>query len=140
MIVINEEKFPMIYANIDGAETVEDMEMFLSCFNKWLSRDEKFGVIFNQRNAMAAAGKSSKEVAKMETKWVRQNKLRIAERCLGIAVVPDSEILVNKWRPSAAKTIKNKFGCSGQVFSTLADAENWIKEQIYHPTSRLVPD
>ncbi|MEH2412100.1 hypothetical protein [Nostoc sp.] len=66
----------------------------------------------------------------MEAKWVRQNKLRIAERCLGIAVIHDSETLFEKWRPTAAKTIKNKFGSSGQVFSTFVDAERWIIEQI----------
>ncbi|PMB15554.1 hypothetical protein [Fischerella thermalis] len=129
MPTFNEEKWPVVYAHFDGAQTLDGVEQYLRRFDYWLSREEKFYLVLNQTNASAADTNRSKEVHQLETEWIRQNKPRIASYCSGMAMVIDSTEVLNKWQPIATKAIENMFGCPGQAFGTVAEAEEWIEKQ-----------
>ncbi|MBW4677717.1 MAG: hypothetical protein KME52_28080 [Desmonostoc geniculatum HA4340-LM1] len=129
MITFNEEKWPVVYAHFHGVQTLEDVEKYLLRFDYWLSREEKFSLIINQINAAESDANRSKDVQKHETKWIIQNRSRIASYCSGMAMVLDSAELLNKWQSIASKAIENMFGCPGQAFGTIAEAEQWTFEQ-----------
>lgn len=129
MLTVNDKTWPIVYVNFDGARTLEDVQDYLQNFDNWLSREEKFSLIINQTNAEIADSNSSKEVKKIEMQWINENKPRIAKYCSNIAMVVDSDEMLSKMQPMAAKVVEHMFGCSGQAFGVIQEAESWIKEQ-----------
>ena len=130
MVTFNEEKWPIVYVYIDGITNFQDLQTYLTRFYIWLSREECFGIILKQNMAQQAQEKPPTEVRKLEIEWSRQNKPRIAQYCLGMAMVIDYMEMLQKWQPIASKAILNMFGCSGQVFGVIAPAEEWIANQM----------
>ncbi len=130
MITFNEEKFPVVYVYIDGVNTIQDLQAYLNRFDNWLSRQECFGIILQQKFPQQAQDKPSKEVKKLEIEWSKQNKHRISKYCFGMAIVIDSKEFFEKWQPIASQSILNMFGCPGQVFAAIPPAEEWIAKQI----------
>lgn len=130
MIIFNEEKWPIVYVYIDGERTLEDLQVYLNRFDNWLSRKEYFGIILEQKFAQQVKGKPSKEIKELERKWIHQNKSQISQYCLGMAMVMNSTEVFKKWQPIASKSILNMFGCSGQVFAAIAQAEEWMVKQM----------
>ena len=130
MIKFNEEKFPVVYIYIDGGNTIQDLQTYLNRFDNWLSRQEYFGIILQQNFPQQAQEKPSKEVKQLEMEWSKQNKHRISKYCLGMAIVVDSNEILEKWQPIASKSILNMFGCPGQVFAAIPEAEEWLAKQM----------
>jgi len=130
VIQIDEKSGSIFYVTFNGPKQMDDIETYLSRFDEWLSQDKTFSLILNQIDAEAAEANRAEGSQKREAEWLRQNKPRIAQRCAWIAMVLDSAILVEKWQPIAPKAIENMFGCSGRVFSSVSDAEQWIEKQM----------
>ena len=130
MIIFNEEKWPVVYVYIYGEQTFQDLQDYLNRFDNWLSREESFGIILKQEFAQQVQEKPSKEIKQLERGWFRQNKPRISKYCLGMAMVINSTEVLEKWQPIASKSILNMFGCSGQVFAAITQAEEWIVKQM----------
>ncbi|BAY84419.1 hypothetical protein NIES267_39150 [Calothrix parasitica NIES-267] len=129
MLKINDRTWPIVYVHFDGARTLEDVQEYLENFENWLSREKEFSLIINQNNAEIADSNSSKEVKKIEMQWIHENKPRIAKYCSNIAMVVDSDEMLSKMQPMAPKVVEHMFGCSGQAFSSMQEAESWIEEQ-----------
>lgn len=129
MLTINDKTWPLVYVNFDGARTLEDVQEYLQNFDDWLSREEKFSLIINQTNAEIADSNSSKEVKKIEMQWIHENKPRITKYCSNIAMVVDSDKMLSKMQPMAPKVVEQMFGCLGQAFGSIQEAESWIEEQ-----------
>ncbi|GEM_PF-4754774 len=129
MLTINDKTWPIVYVNFDGVRTLEDVQEYLQNFENWLSREEQFSLIINQTNAELADSNSSKEVKKIEMQWINENKPRIAKYCSHIAMVVDWDEMLNKMQPMAPKVVEQMFGCSGQAFGSIQEAEDWIEEQ-----------
>jgi hypothetical protein len=127
MVTCSDEKWPIVYIHVDGAPTLEDLHIYLNYCDKWLSREEPFGVVYNQTNAEIAEKNESKEVHKLENEWKNQNKSRFTQYCFGIACVVDSIKLLQKSQIIVAKSIPNTFGCPGMAFGTIAEAEKWLE-------------
>ena len=130
MVIFNEEKWPVVYVYIDGEKTLQDLQDYLTRFDKWLSRKECFGIIQKQEFTEQVQKKESKEIKQLERKWIRQNKPRISQYCLGMAMIMSSTEALEKWQPIASKSILNMFGCSGQVFAAIPQAEEWMTKQM----------
>lgn len=129
MLTINDKTWPIVYVNFDGVRTLEDVQEYLQNFENWLSREEKFSLIINQTNAELAHSNDSKEAHTIEIQWVNENKPRIAQYCSNVAMVIDSSEMLAKMQPMAPKVIKQMFGCLGQAFGSIQEAEDWIKQQ-----------
>ncbi|NJM22187.1 MAG: hypothetical protein HC907_27475 [Richelia sp. SM1_7_0] len=129
MLTINDKTWPIIYVNFDGARTLEDVEEYLQNFENWLSREEQFSLIINQTNAEIADSNSSKEVKKIEMQWIHENKPRIAKYCSNIAMVVDWDEMLSKMKTMVPKVVEQMFGCSGQAFGSIQEAEDWIKQE-----------
>jgi DNA gyrase inhibitor GyrI len=48
MLIIQEDYYPIVIVQFEGAATVEDTEKYLSRFNNWLSQSQLFGLIVHQ--------------------------------------------------------------------------------------------
>jgi 2-keto-4-pentenoate hydratase/2-oxohepta-3-ene-1,7-dioic acid hydratase in catechol pathway len=129
MITI-EEQFPLIYIQLDGTQTIDDLKVYFNSFSRWLSRQEKFGLIIDQTKPEEAAKNETKEMRQFEAQWFKEHKPQISMYCCGIAIVMHSEEMLKKWQPVAAKAFLNMAGCPGQVFGTIVLAQEWINSQL----------
>ena len=129
MLTLNDKTWPIVYVHFDGARTIEDVTEYLQQFENWLSRKEKFSLIINQTNAEIADSNRSKEAQKIEMQRNNEKKYRNAQYCSNMAMVMDSGEMLIKMQPIAPKAIENMFGCSGQAFGSIKEAESWIEEQ-----------
>ncbi|BAC88264.1 hypothetical protein [Gloeobacter violaceus] len=140
MLTVDEQKHPIYYLLFDGTPTAQDTEAHLASWERWLSEGESFGVIQRQVGVEAGEGKPPKEGHKLEVDFFRRNRPRIAGLCFGVAVVLDSEAMLDKWQPLAAKAIENMVGCTGRAFGTVAEAVQWLEErQIAAPPIEAAP-
>lgn len=135
MLTIDDSRWPIVSAHLQGSDSPAEMTQFYAQFETWLARQEQFFLILQRDNAEAAneRGKRSpedKQMRKDGITWMKAHKPQISQYCAGIAVVPDSTKLVTLWGPIASKVIQNLYGCSGRVFSSLADAEAWAADQL----------
>jgi|GEM_PF-141 len=146
MVTINDARWPVVSVRIQGLDSPEGMAQLYARFEEWLARQEQFCIIFQRDNAEEAEdkGKRSPEAKQMRKDgitWAKTHKPQIAQYCAGIAMVPDSAKLVAVQRPIMAKVTKHMYGCPGQVFSSVAEAEQWAAEQLgisLQPTETLV--
>jgi hypothetical protein len=131
MIIINESNYPIVSIRFENASTLEDTEKYLSYFDKWLSLNQKFGLILDQSTAQQQEDQVKSNSVEIEAihrltvEWAKQNKDRITQFCFGMALVYDGDDL-EKRKKAAPKTIAGIFGCLGQVFASQVEAEQWL--------------
>lgn len=135
MITINESNYPIVSVHFENASTLADTEKYLAYFDKWLSSNQKFGLILDQLTSQKQESAQVAEVnhnpAEIESihrltvEWAKQNKDRITQFCLGMAIVYDGDDL-EKRKKAVPKTIAGIFGCLGQVFTSQVEAEQWL--------------
>ncbi|TYQ29827.1 hypothetical protein [Pseudanabaena sp. UWO310] len=142
MITIDEDKYPLVSINFGRKTTLEGTKKYLSYFDKWLSQEQKFGLILNQANAPQDLAKqdSAKQdleqiendpeeieaVHQLTVHWAKEHKPQITLFCVGIALVVEEHEL-GKRQKAAPKTIAGLFGCMGQVFANPLAAEQWLR-------------
>ncbi|WP_103667728.1 hypothetical protein [Pseudanabaena sp. BC1403] len=135
MIDINESNYPIVSVHFENASTLEDTEKYLAHFDKWLSSNQKFGLILDQSTSQKQESAQVAEVNhnpseieavhRLTVEWAKQNKDRIMQFCLGMAIVYDGDDL-EKRKKATPKTIAGIFGCLGQVFASQVEAEQWL--------------
>ena len=135
MIAINESNYPIVSIHFRNVSTLEDTEKYLSYFDKWLSLNQKFGLILDQSNyrnqesvqedQVKSDSAEIEAVHRLTVEWAKQNKDRITQFCIGMALVYNGDDL-EKRKKATPKTITGIFGCSGQVFTSQGEAEQWL--------------
>jgi len=135
MITINESNYPIVAVHFGNTSTLDDTKKYLSSFDKWLTSKQKFGLILdqstshNQESTQEAPINHDPEeieaVHRLTIEWAKQNKDRVTQFCLGMAIVYDGDDL-EKRKKAAPKTIAGIFGCLGQVFASQVEAEQWL--------------
>lgn len=125
-----DEQFPIVYVQFDGPRTLEEVQSFLDRFDTWLSRGQAFGMIINQLNAEAAAAAQSQEIYQLQAQWIQQRKPLISNFCFGMVSVLDSDELLNKAKPAVEQMTQSMYGCPGQAFGTVSEAEQWLQKQM----------
>ena len=135
MITINESNYPIISVHFENASTIVDTKKYLSYFDKWLSLNQKFGLILDQSisqkqesgqvNQVESNPAEIEAIHRLTVEWAKQNKDRITQFCLGMAIVYDGDDL-EKRKKATPKTIAGIFGCLGQVFVSQVEAEQWL--------------
>ena len=130
MIAINEANYPIISVHFERVATLEDTEEYLYHFNSWLSHEQQFGVIVHQSNSQGRDTAQVEAVHRLIVQWTKQNKLKIAQFCVGMALVINAAEMLENRRKTAAKTITAIYGCPGQVFATQMEARQWIQQQM----------
>ena len=74
--------------------------------------------------------KREKEAQRLSNQWLKANKPRIGERCVGIAMVlPNAGTFMKLMRPVAKRSMKRMMGAPGDMFFEKSKAETWMKEQ-----------
>lgn len=135
MITINESNYPIVSVHFRNMSTLEDTEKYLSYFDKWLSLNQKFGLILDQSNyenkesvqedQVKSDSAEIEAVHRLTVEWAKQNRDRITQFCLGMALVYNGDDL-KKRKKASPKTIAGIFGCLGQVFASQVEAEQWL--------------
>ena len=135
MITINESNYPIVSVHFGNASTLADTEKYLSYFDKWLSLNQKFGLILDQSNyenqesvqedQVKSDSAEIEAVHRLTVEWAKHNKDRITQFCLGMALVYNGDDL-EKRKKAAPKTVAGIFGCLGQVFASQVEAEQWL--------------
>ncbi|OYQ63502.1 hypothetical protein B9G53_16780 [Pseudanabaena sp. SR411] len=131
MITIDESNYPIVSVHFENSSTLADTEKYLAHFDKWLSFNQKFGLILdqstsqNQEDQVKSDPEEIEAVHRLTVEWAKQNKDRITQFCLGMAIVYDGDDL-EKRKKAAPKTIAGIFGCLGQVFTSQGEAEQWL--------------
>ncbi len=123
----DESGWPVVKIRFEEPTTMEDMEEYIARWERWLARGEPMGVLASYEGEQE---KSSKEVRKLANRWQKENKDRIGEHCVGIAMCVKSSKLMALFRPIASRAMKKKMGCPGEVFGDEQEAEAWLKQRL----------
>lgn len=135
MLTLDDSRWPIVTAHFQGSDTLPEMQQFLEHFESWLKRREPFALIIrrDQSEAAEAKGKLSdeaKRIRKISMDWNKTHKSDCSQYCVGIAMVPDSTKMLAIMRPVATKVIQSMYGCPGNVFASVEEAETWTKEKL----------
>lgn len=130
MITINEANYPIISVHFEHVVTLEDTEKYLHHFNNWLSLERQFGIIVHQSNSQEKDTAQVEAVHRLIVQWTKQNKSKIAQFCVGMALVIDAAEILENRQKTDPKTITAIYGCPGQVFATPMEARHWIQQQM----------
>ena len=133
MVKINEEKWPVVYVQYEGARTAEDLLAFQQHFEGWLSRQEQFGIVFIQTGMdQQTTSSPPKKLHEMQVTWTQQHRESIQRYCIGMATAIDSTNveLLNRLRQVAPTYLEQTYACQGDIFATLAEAEQWIAQRM----------
>lgn len=129
MITIN-EAYPLISVHFEQVVTLGDTEKYLAHFDNWLAHEHQFGIVVHQSNSQAGDKAQVEAVHRLITQWAKQNKSKIAQFCVGMALVVDAAQNSENQRKTAPKTITAIYGCPGQVFTTQIEARQWVQQQM----------
>lgn len=133
MVKINEETWPIVYVHYEGARSPGELAVFCERFEQWLSRQEKFGIVFIQ-TGMDQQNTSSppKELHEAQVAWTQQHREAIQRYCVGMSTTIDSTDveLLNRLRRIAPAYLEQTYACQGDIFTTLAEAEQWINQRL----------
>ncbi|MEM7331123.1 MAG: hypothetical protein AAF490_03455 [Chloroflexota bacterium] len=136
MIKINKSEWPVVHIEVDGILTLPDMEEYTREMDSLLDfadgKREKYGIIYmTELGDDQANMKREKEAKRLSTQWLKANRERIGEHCVGIAMVmPNAGKMVKMMRPIAKRSMKRMMGAPGDMFFEQELAETWIKEQL----------
>ena len=130
MLTINEENYPIISVHFEHIATLEDTKKYLAHFDNWLSREQQFGIILHQSKSQKSDTAQVEAVHQLIVQWTKRNKSKIAQFCVGMALVIDAAEILENRRKTAPKTITAIYGCHGQVFATQTEARQWIQQQM----------
>jgi hypothetical protein len=128
----DESGWPVVKVRFEEPTTMEDMQEYIARWERWLGRGEPMGVLASYESEQE---KSSKEVRKLANRWQKENRERIGERCVGIAMCVKSAKLMALFRPIASRAMKKRMGCPGEVFGDEREAEAWLRERLAEVTA-----
>jgi hypothetical protein len=105
----------------------EDVKKYLLILQQCVDAGIFFGAVFHY---VAGSPKKSKEAQKLESNWIKANKLYMSNYCLGIGMVPSRGVHGLIQRIVLKGFGYNLFGCECRMFSSASDAEAWLVEKI----------
>ncbi|MEM7803004.1 MAG: hypothetical protein AAF633_27690 [Chloroflexota bacterium] len=137
MIKIDRSEWPLVYIEVDAVSTLAAMEEYNQEMEKLLDyaeeQPEKFGMIYISEltDAETKSQKREKEAKQLANKWLKANRPRIGENCVGIAMVmPNANLVMKMMRPIAKRSMKKMMGAPGDMFFNQEDAVIWMQEQM----------
>lgn len=133
MVKINEAKWPVVYVHYDGERTAEDLLIFQQHFEQWLSHQERFGIVFIQTGMdQPTTSAPPKELHDAQVTWTQQHRETIQRYCVGMSTAIDATDpeLLNRLRRVAPTYLEQTYACQGDIFMTLAEAEQWITQRL----------
>lgn len=122
----------LIYMEVDALSTAPAMREYLDAMERILSEYPQFGLMLlnDMDDADIKAQKRTKEANKLSRQWLKANRERIGEQCIGIAMVVKPTAMMRAMKPMAAKTMKKIMGAQGDLFFERAKAEDWLQTQL----------
>lgn len=136
MINIDISQWPIVQIEVDGLATVPAMSEYNAAMDALLARAEaepaQFGLIFisDMSDAEYKVHKREKAAQKLSNDWLKANRGRMSERCVGIAMVIQAKGIMKMMKPIAKMTMKRMMGAPGDLFFTLEEAAQWMDERM----------
>ena len=133
-IVVNEDYFPLIIEEYDGAMTDDESEWHRQYITALLDRKQRYAILYDFRNSIA----ESQEQRKVDAEFIKANRERLKAYSLGVAFVMPSPLLriainvvlflsplpmpytTTKTVDEAARWIEGRFKAEGLTFSAAA--------------------
>lgn len=133
MYTFDETGWPAVKMTSSGDTSLADVEEYVSRWESWLEKGERFGVLFVY--ADEERGKVERDAGKLSNRWHRENRERTGGLCVGAAGALKSSKLLALYRPVASRAMKKKLGCPGAVFDNEREARTWLEERLTEATS-----
>lgn len=112
---------------------LEQVQDFLAEMEKLLQQPDTFALLFHNEMSEQEMKEvnRNKEANKLQRKWMKENRERIAQRCLAVAMVVKPSVMTRAMKPMAGVQIKRSMGVEqGQMFFDYAKAEAWLEEKV----------
>lgn len=112
---------------------LEQMQDFLAEMEKLLQQPDTFALLFHNQMSEQEIKEAhkNKEANKLQRNWMKDNRERIAARCLAVAMVVKPSVMMRAMKPMAGVQIKRSMGVEeGQMFFDYAKAETWLQTKI----------
>ncbi|MEO1163605.1 MAG: hypothetical protein AAFV98_07480 [Chloroflexota bacterium] len=141
MIKVDQSKYPIVYIEVDGLATLEAMQEYNDEMDTLLAYAEtqpgKFRMIYinDMDDEAYKQHKREKAAQKLSNDWLKQNKARIGECCVAIAMVTQVTGMMKMMRPIARRSMKRMMGAPGDIFFTLDEAEAWMNRLVIQASS-----
>jgi len=125
--------WPIVTITARGVGTVEDTRGYIARWEGWLRRAEANGEPFavEMISLHDEQPKQNREARRLNNRWHKENRQRVATHCAGIATVVKSPKLLALFNPVAARYVKHTMGCSGRLFPTRDEARAWLGERLH---------
>ncbi|MEM8532589.1 MAG: hypothetical protein AAGF95_17225 [Chloroflexota bacterium] len=139
MVRVDMSTWPIVLIEVDGLATLAAMEEYNTAMEKLLDyaeqQPEPFGMIYlsQMTDADHEQHKREKAAQKLSNNWLKDNKARIAQQCVGIAMVTSATGMMKMMKPIAKLSMKRLMGAPGDVFFTQTEAESWMAERMTTP-------
>ncbi len=88
-VVINEDFFPLIIEETEGAMTDEEAVWHRQYVASLLDRKQRYAILYDFRNSAA----ESQEQRKIDAEFIKANRERLKEYAIGVAFVMPSPLL-----------------------------------------------
>ena len=145
MVRVDMSAWPIVLIEVDGLTTAAAMEEYNTAMETLLDHAEqqptRFGLIYlsQMTDDDHQNQKREKAAQKLSNDWLKVNKARIGQHCVGIAMVTAATGMMKVMKPIAKMSMKRLMGAPGDVFFTRAEAEAWMAEQMKAAEGRVSP-
>jgi hypothetical protein len=154
-----DEHIPSLYViNIyDEHMSLEQTKQLFAAVDKLLLREGKFGVVMHYKFDEARPDsedfdkdfdgdldhdhhhdpkhKHEPGVAKTQKAWLVANRDRLAQDCVGMALVSANSKFVSFYAPLANKIISRMYRCPGAMFGNLDKGLAWVQARMPEPVN-----
>ncbi|MEM7125972.1 MAG: hypothetical protein AAF702_06580 [Chloroflexota bacterium] len=136
MVEIDITQWPTVYVEMNEIKTLPEMQEYVEKMNELLDYAEqqadKYGVIYLYQGAEQdpKSFKREKEAQKLNNQWLKENKARVGEHCVAIAMVTPFKGMMKLMRPIARMSMKRMMGAPGDMFFNKEEAEKWMAEKL----------
>ncbi|MDR6564539.1 MULTISPECIES: STAS/SEC14 domain-containing protein [unclassified Arcicella] len=123
-------KCPVFSMKISEKTTQEDTRSYLSEMSKLISKNERFGLLFDYPEGNLCRERG---VVKLETTWFKHYRREFSKQCFGIAIVTRSFFMANVYHHIVQYLAKRTYGCPVNIFETRSDAQRWLMDLYLTP-------
>ncbi len=128
----DESRAPLMVITSRGEATDQQFDAYLAHMSGWLTRGDRYGILFDARGA----GRPPPKQRQRQADWMKQNDARLRQCNLGIAFVIDNAIVRGAltailWLSPMASPHK--------VVATMDQGEGWLVEVLQSHGLRVPP-
>ncbi|MHA6482391.1 hypothetical protein ACX1C1_10895 [Paenibacillus sp. strain BS8-2] len=123
-----DRNWPLVQIEMGETFGRADVDAYIGQWESYLARKSSFGIVLVQPSEQSS--RPDKETARYYMDWCKANKGRITDYCAGIAVVFPATKLLLLYKPVTAVSTKKMYGCPGQAFGQVGEAEVWLNKHL----------